>query len=129
MENVIKKWVERAEYDLGTAKAMLRSDRYLYVTFMCQQAVEKLLKAIIIQHGGEALRTHNLVRLAQLAEVYGAMSESEQGFLADLTPFAIEARYGDYRKKLSEITDNKMAADYLEKTKRLFKWLQRRMEK
>ena len=80
MEKIIKKWIERAEYDLGTAKAMLNSHRYLYVTFMCQQAIEKLLKAIIIQYGGEVLRTHNLVRLAQLAAVYDAMSEGEQNF-------------------------------------------------
>ncbi|UCE08346.1 MAG: HEPN domain-containing protein [bacterium] len=49
MEKEISYWIEHAQYDLGTAEAMLISGRYLYVTFMCQQAIEKLLKAIIIK--------------------------------------------------------------------------------
>ena len=36
-------WEDIAEYDLVTAEAMLFSGRYLYVVFMCQQAVEKLV--------------------------------------------------------------------------------------
>ena len=31
-------------YDLDTAKAMLKSERYLYVGFMCNLAIEKILK-------------------------------------------------------------------------------------
>ena len=38
-------WLDLAEYDLDTAKAMLKSRRYLYVGFMCHQVIEKALKA------------------------------------------------------------------------------------
>ena len=34
-------WEDIAEYDFETANAMLNSGRYLYVVFMCQQAIEK----------------------------------------------------------------------------------------
>lgn len=46
MNNVEKYdyWEEIATYDLETAEAMLASGRYLYVVFMCQQAIEKLMK-------------------------------------------------------------------------------------
>ena len=37
-------WIEIADYDLETAKAMLVSKRYLYVGFMCHQAIEKILR-------------------------------------------------------------------------------------
>ncbi|MFH1653778.1 MAG: HEPN domain-containing protein, partial [Pseudomonadota bacterium] len=47
MGNETQLWIERADYDLDTAEAMLKSARYLYVAFACQQAVEKYLKAII----------------------------------------------------------------------------------
>ena len=43
-ENVVQ-WVKRADYDLKTAFAMQDAARYLYVVFMCQQALEKILKA------------------------------------------------------------------------------------
>lgn len=46
-------WEDIAEYDLGTAEAMLLSGRYLYVVFMCQQAVEKLVKGLFVLHKGE----------------------------------------------------------------------------
>ena len=38
-------WIEIAEYDIETAKAMLVSKRFLYVGFMCHQAIEKTIKA------------------------------------------------------------------------------------
>ncbi len=41
-------WEDIAQYDLDTAEAMLQSGRYLYVTFMCQQAVEKLVKGLYV---------------------------------------------------------------------------------
>ena len=129
MDIVTKKWIERASYDLVTAKAMLATKRYLYVAFMCQQSLEKILKAIIIEDGEEALWTHNLVRLAEKAKVYHLMTNEDQDFLADLTPFAIESRYGDYRRKLSEIINKKMAKKYFEKSKEIFKWLKKRIRK
>jgi len=36
-------WIEISDYDLDTAEAMLESKRYLYVGFMCHQAIEKQL--------------------------------------------------------------------------------------
>ena len=41
-------WLDGAEYDLQTAKAMLETRRFLYVGFMCHQAVEKALKAVFV---------------------------------------------------------------------------------
>jgi HEPN domain-containing protein len=38
-------WIEIADYDFETAKAMLASKRYLYVGFMCHQVIEKTIKA------------------------------------------------------------------------------------
>ena len=38
-------WIDIADYDLETAKAMLVSKRYLYDGFMCHQAIEKTIKA------------------------------------------------------------------------------------
>ncbi len=37
----------------ATARALLKSRRYLYVLFMCQQALEKLLKAHVTARTGE----------------------------------------------------------------------------
>ena len=42
----INYWLDLADYDLETAKAMLNSGRFLYVGFMCHQTIEKALKAM-----------------------------------------------------------------------------------
>lgn len=128
MEELTKKWLERARYDLCTAKAMYKTRRYLYVAFMCQQSLEKILKAIIIEKGKDVIRTHNLVRLAEEGNIYNLMKKEDQIFLADLTPYAIEARYGNYKKKLSEIINKRMAERYLKMTKEVFGWLKKKLK-
>lgn len=51
-------WKDIAKYDLDTAEAMYRAGRYLYVVFMCQQAIEKLTKGLyVLERGEEAPRT------------------------------------------------------------------------
>ena len=55
MDRIVTHWIERSEYDLDTAKAMLDTGRYLYVGYMCQQVVEKLLKAMIANQDKENL--------------------------------------------------------------------------
>ncbi len=53
--------VELADYDLETAQAMLKTERLLYVGFMCHQTIEKLLKAYyVIRAGGIPPYTHSL---------------------------------------------------------------------
>ena len=48
IEDNINEWISIDLYDLETAQAMFNTGRYLYVVFMCQQAIEKLLKALFI---------------------------------------------------------------------------------
>jgi len=123
MDRIVNHWIERAEYDLETAKAMLDSARYLYVAYTCQQAIEKIFKAIIAQQNKENLPIHNLNRLAELAEVKNSLTSDQFDFLAELTPYCIEARYGDYKENLSEIIDREKANEIYNETKRIFTWL------
>ena len=45
MADHVQYWIELAEYDLETANAMFTTKRWLYVGFMCHQAVEKTMKS------------------------------------------------------------------------------------
>jgi len=128
MDKIVAHWVERAEYDLGTAKAMLDTGRYLYVGYMCQQAAEKLLKAIIAQQNKENLPIHNLNRLVEVAEIKNHLNSEQFNFLAELTPYCIEARYGDYKESLSEIINEQKAKEIYEKTREIFKCLYREID-
>jgi HEPN domain-containing protein len=115
MEKVVSEWVEISEYDLKTAEAMLATARYLYVAFMCQQAIEKILKALYVQQKGELPpRTHNLLYIADMLEMN--MEEDNKTWLSQLNQFYLESRYPDERVELAMSIDKQKAREILDKT-------------
>ena len=86
MNGALEIWKNQAHYDLETARAMLKSDRYLYVLFCCQQAIEKMIKGLIAQKSRELPpRLHNLMRLAQIADL--ELTEEHADFLRELSSY------------------------------------------
>jgi HEPN domain-containing protein len=121
-EEKAEHWLDIAEYDLETAVAIQNSGRYLYTVFMCQQALEKLLKAIHIQQKGEeAPRTHNLVHLLELLTLPKKPEYLE--IMAQLNAYYIKGRYPVYKQKLSQMLDPKSSQDFLTQTQEIFQWL------
>jgi HEPN domain-containing protein len=121
-------WLERVEYDLETARAMLRTGRYLYVVFMCQQAVEKTLKAILSLRGKEVKPIHNLSKLAALAELLPEISEEQSVFIDDLSAYYLNARYKETIADLAKTIGKQEARIYLHRTKDLIAWLIQKMK-
>ena len=128
MDKIVAHWVERSQYDLDTAKIMLDTGRYLYVAYMCQQTVEKILKALIAQQGKENFPIHNLNRLAEIADISNELTPEQFNFIAELTPYHIEARYGDYKESLSEIINEKKAEQVYKKTREIHKWIYQKIK-
>ncbi|MDP8239859.1 MAG: HEPN domain-containing protein [Candidatus Hatepunaea meridiana] len=122
MTNSTQHWIEKAQYDLGTANAMLDTGRYLYVLFCCQQAIEKALKAIISERTNEMPpRSHNLARLAELAFV--DMSKDQMEFVNDLTTLYLKTRYPERMEKAAYEVNAQMADEAFNKMKEMFEWL------
>jgi HEPN domain-containing protein len=128
MDKIVAHWAERSQYDLDTAKIMLDTGRYLYVAYMCQQTVEKILKALIAQQDKKNFPIHNLNRLAEIAEISNELTTEQFNFLAELTPYHIEARYGDYKDRLSEIINEKKAQQVYKKTREIYKWIYQKIK-
>ncbi len=128
MDKIVEHWAERSLYDLDTAKIMLDTGRYLYVAYMCQQTIEKILKALIAQLGKENFPIHNLNRLAEIADINNELTSEQFNFIAELTPYHIEARYGDYKDSLSEIINEKKAEQVYKKTREIYKWLYQKLK-
>ena len=128
MDDITQQWLERADYDLETARALLKSCRYLYVAFMCQQCLEKYLKASIAIQGQAPPFIHNLPKLAQASPLMENMSAAFRNLLADVNPFYIKARYGEYKASLSKICDRKLASHFFKKTGEFVVWLKARLK-
>ena len=123
VDPITQQWLERAEYDLETARSLLQSQRYLYVAFMCQQTLEKYLKAFMTSLNKTPPFLHNLPRLAEEAVLLSDLTEERQRLLADLNPYYIKARYGEYKSALSKVCTANKASDFLKKTEEPAKWL------
>jgi len=62
-------WKAHAERDLDAAQAMFDAGRWFYVTFCCQQAVEKLVKGLYVLYVDENVpRIHNIKALVERFE-------------------------------------------------------------
>jgi len=127
MTKTIREWVDIAEYDLQTAEAMFKAKRYLYVAFMCQQALEKILKAIFVQMKKEIPpRTHNLLYLLDTLGLN--LDEKDKSLLAYLNMFYLESRYPGERNRLAKEMDRKKAKDALVGAKGVIKCLRRKLQ-
>jgi HEPN domain-containing protein len=118
-------WIEGSDYDIETAKVMLKTKRYLYVGFMCHQSVEKALKGIFVRdYPPENLPyTHNLRKIAESAGIYGTLSVKQKKLVAQLEPLNIEARYPDERKKIFSLLSPEYSKYLTKQTEDFVKWL------
>ena len=91
---------------------------------MCQQAIEKILKAIIIEIKSVAPPfSYNLRRLSEIAGIDHELAEEQINFLDNLSPFCVAARYPAYKNKMATIATKTVSAMYLAQTKEMFQWL------
>ena len=93
--NEIKQWIVKGDHDLGTAKVTyLHIPEYLdTVTFHCQQAVEKYLKAYLLFHSVSFKFTHDLVYLLDLITPKDNDFEMYYDSVSELQGYAVEIRY------------------------------------
>lgn len=121
LKRSVQSWLDRVEYDMQTAEAMLAAGRYIYVVFMCQQAVEKCFKAMAVSKGVEAHPIHNLRRLAELSGV--VVEEKALVKLDFLSEYYINSRYKEDLADLSKGITKEFAGQILEFSRDTIRWL------
>ena len=125
----VEYWMELAIYDLDTAKVMLKSKRYLYVGFMCNQVIEKIFKAYYVKTKGTIPPyTHKLVRLAEEGNLYKLMNDEQKDFLDIITPLNIEARYPTQKKQIFEALNKERCNEIVIKTEEMVEWIRQKLE-
>ena len=118
-------WLDCADYDIQTAKAMLQTKRYLYVGFMCHQTIEKALKAVFVVRDPEKELPyiHSLVRIANLAGISQEMGETQLSLLDVLNPLNIEARYPVNKERLLRSLTENRCERLIQETEELLTWI------
>jgi len=119
-------WRDIAQYDLKTAQAMYKTGRWLYVVFLCQQAIEKLCKGLYLLFIDDDIpRIHDINSLITkfVDKLPEPIDDDKRLLFAKLSAFYLNNRYPEYKERLSMSLNKKEARDILKKTREVFKWL------
>lgn len=121
------RWLDRADYDLGTAEAMLTSGRFIYAVFMSQQALEKALKATLAFQGQEVPPIHNLRRLAERATLTGELSAEDLRLFDFLSQYYLNSRYKEDLQDLLKQVGEEAARQFVNFARERMAWLTRKI--
>jgi HEPN domain-containing protein len=101
----------------------VRTRRYLFSCFACQLAVEKALKAVIVERtGAPPFKSHNLIELAKAGQA--SLTDIQTEFIAELNMAAIGARYPDKLSQAAKHYPRQTAIDYVKKAGDIIKCLE-----
>lgn len=124
-ERHVRYWLEHSREDLTAAKVMLNAKRYSWCAFICQQALEKLLKAGYVKKEKRIPPyIHKLERLLELLSLQ--LPQDLLEVLICIDKYYIIARYPSYKASVS-IKSRNVAEEIYRKTKELYQWLEKEM--
>lgn len=94
---IVSLWLHKADNDLknianNLSAADIPTDT---VCFHAQQAIEKLLKAVLVANGRDVFKTHDLVKLlGDVVDLLPELSAFEDQF-EEISEYGVGARYPD----------------------------------
>jgi HEPN domain-containing protein len=92
MKQITKDWLTIAEDDLLAAKKLSHEIRLTnLVSFHCQQCLEKCFKAMIEEQNKPSIKSHDLLKLKNYADVQ--LSDPELILIEMINEVYIDARY------------------------------------
>lgn len=129
MESATKNWLNIAKEDYEVAGQLFKNKKYLYCLFFCQQAMEKVLKAIYHENYKETPpRKHDLMDLAESSGILPELKDEQKDLFVTLTQFYIESRYTEDREELAKNSTREVTKEMLDQTGVVFKWLKSKLK-
>lgn len=94
-KELVHQWIAKAELDFELAVHLLGQDGRFreVIAFHAQQAAEKYLKALLVQHQIPFPKTHDVGRLLDLLATTDPLAVASLREVDALTPFGVETRY------------------------------------
>ncbi len=123
-----EEWFKQAEYDLDTAKVMLKAQRYIYTIFMCHLSIEKALKGLYTKKFKQLPpKIHNLVYLVKLIEL--ALPKQFQAFVLELNQVSVPTRYPEELSLMLKEYSNQRTTAVYNNSKKVLAWLKKNLIK
>ena len=126
---VVEKWLSQVHEDISAAECMYRGGHWLYVGFLCHQAIEKALKAYYIAtHDDDPRYTHSHTILIADCGLTDKFSPEQLRFIDMMVPMYIRARYPEYKRAVAQTLDKKICKDILTRTTEITSWLEQLLQ-
>jgi len=71
--------------------------------------------------------THNLLYLAEKANIYQEFNDVQKDLLDYIEPFNIQARYPSDKEELFRLLNKKKCEEIINKTKEFIKWIRNKL--
>ncbi|MDO4582336.1 MAG: HEPN domain-containing protein [Bacillota bacterium] len=129
-------WQMLSDYDLDTVKVLIDGERWIYVAYLCQQAVERQLKGMYVYYTNkEAPKTHNISFLfkkiiatpAFIDEVDHARFDPSvndcEDYLIDAMYYFISDYPFSYKNVMARFVEKDVAMELYRRTMDTINWL------
>lgn len=129
-------WQTLSDYDIETAEFLITGKRWAYVTFLCQQSVERLVKGMHVYFTGkEPPKSHNvaflLIKVSRCEKFKNLVDidkinegqKKYEDFIADLMFYYISDYPFSYKKVMDRFVSEEVAMDVYNKTLEVLSWL------
>lgn len=125
MIETASRWLKQALHDLQNAKKNFKIKSYDVTLILCQQAIEKALKAYYYQKFKKnPPRTHSLEKLVELVEISSELDD----LIVELDDYYFALRYPDVSEKMPyELCDREDAESGLEKAGKILRIIEQKI--
>lgn len=125
MREEISNWWKQAQADLQSAENSFKAGDYYLAVFMCQQAVEKGLKALCLLRLKKSIPGHSLIYLGKILKAPHQIWKDIQS----LNPEYITTRYPDVANAAPvDIYNEEIAKAHIQEAKRILTWLKNQIK-
>lgn len=119
---IIAYWLKSAAESAQAAQNNFNNKHYDWAFFLWGLTIEKLLKGLIVKQNHVPLPTHDLQKLAKMAQVI--LNDEHKKQFNEITSYCIDARYDDYKRAFYKKVNRKPYQDAWAKTcKEIIIWL------
>jgi len=128
VRELAKYWKKSAERSWQAALSLFKSKHYDACLFFCHLAIEKMIKATVIEKTGKvAPFIHDLEKLAHLANI-SLVGETAK-ILREITNFNVAGRYEDTKYSFYKKCTKSYTGKNLQVCKDIFLWLKKEYPK
>ena len=116
-KDLVQAWLDQVHEDISAAECLLQGGHWLYVAFLCHQALEKVLKAYYLAtHDDDPPYTHSHGRLLDICGLTDELPPENLRFIDFMVPMYIKARYPQQKLVAARLLDKETCLYIIDKT-------------